>query len=387
MIVYLTLTVFVLVLSGSVRIQEQTAYGADCTKQYLYNRIALFFIFLALFLVSAMRINVGNDYGTYVEFMHRVASGFTHYVPTEPGFNFLAWATHALYGGRYYLIVFAVFAAGTVLCFLKGIWDMSDDFALSFALFMLLGYYFQSISTVRYYLALGMAFYGIRYVLRADYVRFVLLVIAGALFHRSMLVVLVLYPLAKLQWRKWMYAVFAAACISCLFLQEAYLAILLRLYPSYEDTAYLEGGTSLINIARCAFMLLAAIILYRKRLLECERARDGAQAVLRFYCHANLMALALYTFGSFLPIVSRIAYYLSVTQILMIPFLIERIGESGIGDAKRLKRIARIAVLVVSLGYFAIYMRRAGNDGVRILPYQSFLFHEMPPILSERGIH
>ena len=71
----------------------------------------------------------------------------------------------------------------------------------------------------------------------------------------------------------------------------------------------------------------------------------------------------------------------------MIPFLIERIEESGVRDAKRLKRIARIAVLVVSLGYFVIYMRRAGNDGVRILPYQSFLFHEMPPILSERGIH
>lgn len=387
MIVYMTLTVFVLALAKRVRIQEQTAYGADCTKQYLYNRIALFGIFLALFLVSAMRINVGNDYGTYVEFMHRVASGFTHYVPTEAGFNFLAWATHALYGGRYYLIVFAVFAAGTIFFFLKGIWDMSDDFALSFTLFMLFGYYFQSISTVRYYLALGMAFYAIRYVLRADHVKFLLLVIAGSLFHRSMLVVLLLYPLARMQWRKWMYALFGAACVSCLFLQEFYLAVLLKLYPSYEDTAYLEGGTSLVNIARCALMLLAAAAVFKKSLWDCERADTGAQVVLRFYYHANLMALALYVFGSFLPIVSRIAYYLVVTQILFVPCLITRIRAGDEERGARLKRIARSAVLYAALLYFFIYMRRAGNDGVRILPYQSFLFHEMPPILSERGIH
>ena len=37
--------------------------------------------------------------------------------------------------------------------------------------------------------------------------------------------------------------------------------------------------------------------------------------------------------------------------------------------------------------YFALYMRGAANDGIRILPYQTFLFHDLPLTLSERGYY
>ena len=117
MIVYLLLTAFVLLTAYGVRREKTDAYGAIVSRQYLYNRIALTAIFLALFLVSALRMNVGNDYGTYVEFMHRIASGFTNYVPTEVGFNLLTAGVAALYGGRYYLVVFAIFAGLTIFFF------------------------------------------------------------------------------------------------------------------------------------------------------------------------------------------------------------------------------------------------------------------------------
>ena len=91
------------------------------------------------------------------------------------------------------------------------------------------------------------------------------------------------------------------------------------------------------------------------------------------------MALALYLFGSFLPIISRIGYYLTVTHILFVPALIFKVKD----DKKR--QFIILAVIVACLLYFAMYMRGAANDGVRILPYQTFLFHEMPMTLSERG--
>ena len=390
MIVYLLLTAFVLVAAYWVRSDRTAAYGPVVSRQYLYNKIALAAIFLALFLVSALRINVGNDYATYVEFMHRIASGFTNYVPTEAGFNLLTAVIASLYGGRYYLIVFAILAAATVFFFLSGIQRLSEDFALSVALFMLLGYYFQSISTVRYYLALSVALFLIPYVLQKDRLRFVIPVLLAACFHKSMLVVLLLYPLARMRWRKWMYGLFALLCVSTFFLQEQYLQIVVRLYPSYEDTVYLEGGTSLVSIARALIVLIGAGIVFREKLFACEReeAEENLETVaLRFYYHANLMALALYVFGSFLPIISRIAYYLSVTQIVFVPFLLHRLTVQDQEQTKRLRRVATIAVLVASALYFAMYMRGAGNDGVRILPYRTFLFHEMPPIMSEKGVH
>ena len=33
--------------------------------------------------------------------------------------------------------------------------------------------------------------------------------------------------------------------------------------------------------------------------------------------------------------------------------------------------------------YFALFMRRAGDAGLRILPYETFMFHDMVPILSD----
>ena len=42
------------------------------TRQQILNRLCLVSVFLLLFLVSALRLNVGNDYAKYVEFMHLI---------------------------------------------------------------------------------------------------------------------------------------------------------------------------------------------------------------------------------------------------------------------------------------------------------------------------
>jgi hypothetical protein len=98
-----------------------------------------------------------------------------------------------------------------------------------------------------------------------------------------------------------------------------------------------------------------------------------------FYFYCNLMALALYVFGSFLPIISRIGYYLTVTHILFVPALILHIKDD------RIRKWVKIAAVLGCFLYFAIYMKKAPDDGVRILPYQSILFDDMPLTLSERG--
>ena len=93
----------------------------------------------------------------------------------------------------------------------------------------------------------------------------------------------------------------------------------------------------------------------------------------------------LYVFCSFLPTISRIAYYFSITQILYVPALLVRLigdKEAGRYNAGRMFKVLTIAGCVM---YFAVFMMKAGDDGVRILPYETFLFHELPATLSERG--
>ncbi|MCR4904247.1 MAG: EpsG family protein [Butyrivibrio sp.] len=363
------------------------------TRRSLLNAIGMGIIFTMLFVVSALRINVGNDYAKYVEFMHLAWA--KQVVPTEWGFNTLTCVIYDLFGYENFLMVFAIFAFATIFFFLLGIWQQSESFKWSFFMFMALGYYYQSISTVRYYLALGIALYSIKYVISRDWPRFVVCVLIGSLFHKSMLVILVLYVLAQLPWKKWMLGIAAAFCLSFVFLQEQYLKLAVILYPSYEDTEYITEGTSVtvlwsevdslksflsaakawtvgnINVFRCLAVLILSLYLYKKAV------KDNRRNLFYFYC--NLMALAIYVFCTFIPFVSRIGFYLTVTHILFVPTLINQIDD----DKKRF--YIKIAVIVACIGYFVMYMRGAGNDGVRILPYQTFLFHDMPPILSETG--
>lgn len=394
MILYITVAAVTVLLAGMVDNRPVTQ-PYKTTRQQMCNRVCLLSVFLILFALSACRLNVGNDYAKYVEFMHLV--NCDSYVPTEVGFNLLVKLVYGLSGFENYLLVFAVYAFVTVLLFLLAMYGQSDDFPLTFFLFMMLGYYFQTFSTVRYYLALAVALYSMKFVLRGQWGRFVLLILLGSTFHKSLLVVIPLYYLASRAWKKWQLAMAALFCTTFLFAQDFYLKLVVLLYPTYEDTEYLEGGTSYINILRCfAVLVFAGIVYYMQKKTDvvstAEKAHmsgnvgkrnDGVVIKLQedrrfwFYFYLNLGALVLYVFCSFLPIISRIGYYLTVSHILFLPMLLGRVED------RKWRRLFRLGILLAAILYFAIYMSRAGNDGTLILPYKTFLFHDMVNILSD----
>ena len=376
MILYITAAAVTVLLAGMVDNRPVTQ-PYRTTRQQMCNRVCILSVFLILFALSACRLNVGNDYAKYVEFMHLV--NCDAYVPTEIGFNLLVKLIYGLSGYENYLLVFAVYAFVTLLVFLLAMYEQSDDFPLTFFLFMSLGYYFQTFSTVRYYLALALALYSMKFVLRRQWVRFVVLILIGSTFHKSLLVVIPLYFLASLPWKKWQLAVGALFCTTFLFCQDFYLKVVVLLYPTYEDTEYLEGGTSYINILRCAAVLIfAGLVFYIQGRETGERETDdGDERRFGFYFYLNLGALVLYMFCSFIPIISRIGYYLTISHILFLPMLLGRVED------RRWRKLFRFGILLAAILYFAIYMSRAEDDGTLILPYKTFFFNDMVNILSD----
>lgn len=370
MILYITVAAVTALLAGMVDNRPLTQ-PYRTTRQQMCNRVCLPSIFVILFALSACRLNVGNDYAKYVEFMHLV--NCDSYVPTEVGFNLVVKLIYGLSGFENYLLVFALYAFVTVLLFLLAMYEQSDEFSLSFFLFMALGYYFQTFSTVRYYLALAAALYSMKFVLRRQWGRFAVLILLGSTFHKSLLVVVPLYALASFAWKKWQLAIAALFCTTFLFCQDFYLKLVVFLYPTYEDTEYLEGGTSYINILRClAVLIFAGIVYYMQK--DVTLSEDKR---FWFYFYLNLGALVLYVFCSFLPIISRIGYYLTVSHILFLPMLLRRVADA------KWRRLFRLGILLAAILYFAIYMSRADNDGTLILPYRTFFFHDMVNILSD----
>lgn len=367
MILYIFVAVLTVFLALMVDNQCRIRQGI-VSRQQMLNGLCLLSIFLALFAVSACRLNVGNDYAKYVEFMHLI--NCNAFVPTEFGFNQAVRILYGISGFENYLLVFAFFAFFTILLFLAAIYRQADSFGFSFFLFMAFGYYFQSFNTVRYYLALAIALYAIPSVLRREWIKFLLLILLGATMHKSILVAFPLYILASLPWKKWQLAIAAAGCSTFFFMQDFYLKAVIFLYPTYEDTEYLEGGTSLVNIARCLAVLLFSLLCYQKTVKGNRRNR--------FYFYCNLGALVMYVCCSFLPVISRIGYYLTITHIFFLPALV------GGMENQRLKKLMGAGITLAAVLYFGIFiLMKAGGDGLRILPYETFMFHDMVPILSD----
>ena len=356
--------------------------GMGMTRRQACSCAALFTLFLVLAGTAALRIDVGNDYGNYVNTFHEIYVG--GYVVTEPGFNWLVRFLFLLSGGENYLLVFGLFAVVTAVIFLKAMYDQSVDFTLSFALFMLLGLYFRTFNTVRYYFVLAVTLYSLRYVLKREYSKFVLLILLAALFHKSVLVVIPLYLIAALPWKKWQVALGAAFAVSLPLFQGFWMKVVLWLYPSYQNTVYLQKETglegSLMGIIRCAAVLVLGLFAYRETIKE-NRAN-------LFYFKLNLLGLALYTCASFLPLVSRFGYYLITAHVLLVPGILmgmpDEAPEPGGASALRLlkkgagkkKKVMFLLTAAFCLLYFAYFLLTAHQEGVRVLPYHSWIFTE-----------
>ena len=367
MVLYLLISAAAVAAAAIVNKTEGMRAGS---RGSLLRRSCLFLIALILMIPAILRQETGNDYLRYVEFFH--LASIDAYVPTEAGFNWLAKAVYSLCGYENYLLLFAIYAVMTILAMLAVIRQQAENFCFSFFLFMMFGYYFQSFNTMRYYFALSLSLLAMTCLLRRQYAGFVILVLLASLFHKTALITLLLYPVAVRRWKKRELAAGVVPGLAVLLFHEKAMELLLSLYPSWEGTVDLAAGTSIswVNIAKCLAVLLLA---YYVKADEDPDTFRGRQLVM--YRNSAYIGLLLYVFGWFIPEVSRICYYLTFTQIFYLPMLLSGLPETEKG--RRQKKLLTILVIAAALVFFALFLRTAYRDTIKILPYKSFLFHEL----------
>lgn len=368
MILYTVVTAVTILLSYFVcRRQALTTYGT--TRRQALSWACLIAIFNILFLLSALRMEVGNDYKNYAITCHEVWKN--GHVVTEPGFNYLVKIVYTLAGCENYIIIFAIFAFATAALFLKTFHEDSDNFFLSFFLFMTLGIYFRTFNTVRYYFVLAVALFSIRYVAQKKYIQFVLLIVAAAFFHKSVLVVIPLYLIAFYLKKKWQYILILVGSLAVFLGKDLVMWVALKLYPSYANTSYLNGEGSILSnlpsIGRCILVLILCLLFY-KEAIEKNNAN-------RICFNLNIMAVLLYVCGYYIPLLSRFSYYLMVPHVLLVPGVISRISD------EKKKKAAVAATVVIGILYFLYFLKTASGEGIRVLPYQTWIMEGMKEYL------
>lgn len=368
MAVYLSLTVITCVLALFVNNRDYVQLHREkqtvgLTRQQTVNLLMAFAIFALLAGVSACRIAVGNDYWVYRFQFNLIMQG--RHVSYEWGFNLVVRLIQSLFGYDNYLPVFAVFSVATAFFMVKALYDQAEWFAASVFLLMTGGYYFSSLNSVRYYFVLAILLYATKYVLKKEYGKFILWICFAACFHKSILVVLPVYILARFlaekKIPKILYIIGGLFVASLLLFPQFYRRIIFFFYPFYENSAFDVADVSYTNIAKCVGVLVLALLYYKGAVKDNVRNR--------FYFLLNLLGLVLYTFANFIPEISRIGYYLIVTQIFFIPSILLRI------ESKKSKVFFTLCVALAFLGYFALFLRSAYDVNVRLLPYLNWIFN------------
>ena len=377
-LIYICLTLGTVALALLIQKRETSlacqragrTYGqwTPCTRRDALNHVSEFVIFCLLAAVSACRFALGNDYWTYRENFKRIF--YDAHVSSEIGFNLVVKGLVALFGYDNYLPLFAFFSLLTVFFFVRAIHDQGESFAFSLFLLLTGGYYFQSFNTIRYYLALAMAIYSMKYVLRREWGKFLLLILVSAAFHKTVLVVVPIFfvasYLARTGLKKWHLIIAALFAASLIFGQEVYRWIIFRFYPFYENTGFDVKHISYVNVAKCLGTLaLGAILFWERRKEQGERFT----VAMRFYLWLNIFGLVAFLCGGFVPEVSRIGLYFIASQIFLIPSLACRIRGKWLG-----RICIGGSILAFSL-YFVLLLKQMYQTDIRILPYMSWIFY------------
>ena len=374
MAVYITLTIVVIALAMVVQNQDyvklhtdvssrETRLGGGISRQQACNIWAAVAIFLLLASISACRIAVGNDYWGYREQFKLIMQN--RHVSYEWGFNLVVWMIQSLFGYDNYLPVFGFFSIVTAFFFVKALYDQAEWFGMSVFLFMTSGYYFSSLNSVRYYFALAVAMYAMKYILRRQYGVFIAWIVFAAFFHKTILVVIPVYLiaawLAEHRLNKWIYVAAGAFLASLIVFRGFYRKIIFFFYPYYEGSAFDKVDFSVTNIARCVAVVVLCLMFFK------TAVKDNRQN--RFYYFLSLAGLAVYTFGAFIPEVTRIGYYMTVAQIFLIPGVLRRIESKG------WRMFWTVGALVAFVGYFALFLHSAKDMNIRLVPYLNWIFN------------
>lgn len=369
MVLYIGITVFALFLGyfcnsaeqGAEHVKLHTTHGFD--RQRALNLWMCMGIFVVLSGVAVCRIANSNDYWGYVEMFSLIAQG--RHVSSEFGFNYFVLLMQAIFGREQYLPIFGAISLITIFFFLKALYDQSEWFVGTLFLFLMNGFYFSSFNSIRYYLVLAIAVYSMKYVLRGEYGKFILCILAAATFHKTVLVVIPIYLAVK--WLsekklKWYHYVIGAVCVlSLVFGRELYRRIIFFFYKFYEDSVFDTVRYSYTNIGKCLGTLVLSGVCYRTALKEDVRNR--------FYFFLNLVGLVTYTFGAFIPEVSRIGYYFTIGQIFLIPHLLRSMKKGW------LKNFFLAGTMVAFVAHFALFLRDAYSVDIRLLPYLNWIFN------------
>lgn len=321
----------------------------------------LIFIFkiltiLPLFLVMALRYDVGTDYmHTYRERFIMRLNGRDLSEIFEFGFVKIIDIVIFFTSNPQWLfvvcsIIFFVFT-------FKAIYEQSDNIAYSILILIIGNHFFGAMNLVRNFMAISIALYAFKYIKERNFLKFTFFIIIASTIHIS---VLILYPLyflynVKLS-RKLVVVIIIMVIIGLPILNNMFRYIIKNFtdyYWYYEKNEVIQLNTDII---------LNSVLLSIQLYYYSKNKRNDKE--YNFYIIIELICLCISISSYIVPMIRRLIFIPTFLQILYIPSITK--------FEKDKKTKFMINLFIIFLFSIVTYKRVSASGMHNVLPYKTF---------------
>lgn len=308
---------------------------------------------LPFFLVSAFRYGVGTDYGKRYMYSYDVlGKGENRNLNLEPGYIILAKLC-LLISTEYYTI-FIVTSAIIVGFFMLTIFTKSKNPLLSVIIFLLGGFFFDSLNIMRQYLAMSLVVFGYRFLLgkKRYWILYVMCVLLATSLHSTAIIMLVLLFFPKKMLSSYLWVL--PSVVAVLLLNENLFTILAMViedtrFAQYLTGQFAQGEVSFLFIGENLVFYLFMYYIYRKNK---KTGNISSEDIL--YLNVQACALLAMCAGTCHMLFIRIALYFSVFQVISVPYYISKMPAKEI-----VEDIKKITFKKLDLSKFEKYFQKA----------------------------
>ncbi len=313
--------------------------------------------FLPIFVVAAIRYEVGTDWPIYLDYYVWINEGIKGF--SEKLFNLMnkiiRWSVNDFQG----LVVLVAFLSYFFL--FKAICDQSISFPLSLLIFFISTSFFASLNQLRQAISMPIMLYAYKYIRDKKPLPYLFWCITASLIHASSLVYLPLYFIARFKPTVRRYVTIFGICVVTLPVLYILLEVLINSTKyAWYSTSVFNTGSEANNFYLLGFLfqlvMLVIMSYYRFTSDEEDPTYDG---MLNCY----FLSVVTLLFTPVLSQVLRISQCFGYCQILLVPRMINR----------EKNRTRRIVLYILVVGLYAAKLLydtyHLGWNGV--IPYQT----------------
>lgn len=308
------------------------------------SKVYFYIAGLSLYLLMALRdVSVGTDLPSYI--LEYKSGIFRTY---EPGFSYFNILLNKIgVGTQLYIAITAVIVISAITLLY---YRYSKDIALSYYLYVTIGFFAMSMSGIRQSLATCLTIFAFILLMKNKRILFFIFVGGAYLFHNSALVFMLVYFLRKVQIKKKTgFIVFGISIFLTLLLFKKWIIIIITYISPNKYLKYLDitENVEINPLVIAVSIVIPLVCLFFWTIDKQHHSNEYNRAMSSFLVFScaniiiNILALDIKLFR-------RLIFYFVTYNTVLIPNVIQSIKD------KNIRKIAKLACIILPLIHFLI---------------------------------